>query len=278
MMLSNKDIIDRLGNTVIISPFESANVNTSTVDVRLGEFYYEEQKPKWHDRLLRKNLIYNIWDKDDIDRVWGIDYLTALPLRRQTNKSYRGIDPEDLVIFLPPKTTILAHTVEFIGGRLNITTQMNARSSYGRNFIEVCKCAGRGDNGYFNRWTMEITNNSYWYKIPLVVGRRIAQIAFMETGELIDSRDDYAATGNYQDHNNVADLELTWRPDMMKPRLDRDRDIKRRPSGHPFSPPADWRPWRRKRWLQGGLVPMPPDAANPGPRATPRPPYGRIPQ
>lgn len=32
--------------------------------------------------------------------------------------------------------------------------------------------------GYINRWTMEITNNSQHYSIPLVVGRRIAQIVF----------------------------------------------------------------------------------------------------
>jgi dCTP deaminase-like len=51
----------------------------------------------------------------------------------------------------------------------------------GRNFIEVCKCAGWGDIGYTNRWTMEITNNSRHYSIPLVVGRRVAQIIFFES-------------------------------------------------------------------------------------------------
>ena len=37
---------------------------------------------------------------------------------------------------------------------------MQARSSLGRSYIEVCKCAGMGDVGFCNRWTMEITNNS----------------------------------------------------------------------------------------------------------------------
>jgi deoxycytidine triphosphate deaminase len=77
--------------------------------------------------------------------------------------------------------TILAHTNEFIGGRETVTTMMKARSSMGRNFIEVCKCAGWGDIGYVNRWTMEITNNSRFYSIPLVVGRRIAQIVFFDS-------------------------------------------------------------------------------------------------
>jgi hypothetical protein len=33
-----------------------------------------------------------------------------------------------------------------------VTTMMKARSSLGRNFIEICKCAGWGDVGYINRW------------------------------------------------------------------------------------------------------------------------------
>lgn len=54
---------------------------------------------------------------------------------------------EDLIIWVAPGETILGHTEEFIGGRHNVTTMMKARSSMGRNFIEVCKCAGWGDVG-----------------------------------------------------------------------------------------------------------------------------------
>ena len=96
---------------------------------------------------------------------------------------------------LLPGETILAHTNEFIGGRDCVTTKMKARSSMGRYFIEVCKCAGWGDVGYINRWTMEITNNSKNYIIPLVVGRRIAQMIFFETGPILEK--DYTDTGKY---------------------------------------------------------------------------------
>jgi dCTP deaminase len=148
---------------------------------------------------------------------------------------YPGI-ADERVIFLPPKCTILAHTDEFIGGMAGVTpdmigwpeapstTMMKARSSYGRNFIEVCKCAGYGDVGYTNRWTMEITNNSRFYHIPLVVGRRIAQIVFMETGDLAGTAN-YADGGKYQGTNDIEELRRNWRPDMMLPRLDKDRDI-----------------------------------------------------
>ncbi len=112
-----------------------------------------------------------------------------------------GIDPNDQIILLEPGETILAHTNEFIGGKHHITTMMKARSSLGRNFIEVCKCAGWGDVGYTNRWTMEITNNSSHYSIPLVVGRRIAQIIFFETGPIIN--DNYTKTGKYQSSDDI---------------------------------------------------------------------------
>ena len=129
-----------------------------------------------------------------------------------------------------PGETILAHTQEFIGGKNHITTLMKARSSTGRNFIEVCKCAGWGDVGYVNRWTMEITNNSKNYIIPLVVGRRIAQIVFFETGPIREK--DYAASGKYASSTNLAELKKSWKPEMMLPRLWADRDIKKTQTWH----------------------------------------------
>ncbi|MEK9184854.1 MAG: hypothetical protein AAB866_01665, partial [Patescibacteria group bacterium] len=136
---------------------------------------------------------------------------------------WAGISPEDKIILIEPGETILAHTNEFIGGKNHITTMMKARSSLGRNFIEICKCAGWGDVGYVNRWTMEITNNSRHYAIPLVVGRRVAQIIFFETGEILSG--DYTKTGKYQTHQNMAKMKKEWKPESMLPKLYTDRDI-----------------------------------------------------
>jgi len=100
---------------------------------------------------------------------------------------------------------------------------MKARSSLGRSFIEICKCAGWGDVGYVNRWTMEITNNSGRYHIPLVVGRRIAQIVFFETGAILSS--DYPVSGKYQSSEYIEEIRRSWNPEMMQPRLYKDREI-----------------------------------------------------
>ena len=207
MILSNKQIIQRwAAGDVVIEPFDPRHLGTSSYDVTLGEWYYEE-----HHRV---DYVYNIWDFAEVREVWGEP-------RKATTVTgaggVLGIPPGERIILLEPGHTILAHTREFIGGRRNLTTMMKARSSYGRNFIEVCKCAGLGDVGYVNRWTMEITNNSRFHAIPLVVGRRIAQIVFMETGELLG--DDYTARGKYQTATDTID---SWSPEMMLPRLDKE--------------------------------------------------------
>ena len=96
----------------------------------------------------------------------------------------------------------------------------------GRSFLEVCKCAGWGDIGYVNRWTMEITNNSRIYRIPLVVGRRIAQIVFFATEE-ISEQESYEVTGKYQTSNSISILEREWQPTSMLPRLYLDAECRK---------------------------------------------------
>lgn len=221
MAYSDKRIIEAMkAGDIIIEPYNKENLATSSYDVTLGEYYFREQRPK------HLYNIYNIYDKRHTDHVWGTlahKAKTAKEVFQDVKFDYIGIKPTDRIILLEPGETILAHTNEFIGGKNHITTMMKARSSLGRNFIEVCKCAGWGDVGYTNRWTMEITNNSSHYSIPLVVGRRIAQIIFFETGEILKS--DYTKLGKYQSSNDIKKMKKDWKPESMLPKLYKDRDI-----------------------------------------------------
>lgn len=221
MALSDKKILDAMKEgSIVIEPFDRRNLATSSYDVTLGEFFFAEQHPLHFENL------YNIYDKKHVDRVWGTKphkAKTAKEVLAKYRFDFTGIDQDDKIILLAPGETILGHTQEFIGGRDHITTMMKARSSLGRSFIEVCKCAGWGDVGYTNRWTMEITNNSTHYYIPLVVGRRVAQIVFFETGEILAQ--DYAQGGKYQQTGSLAQLKKSWKPEMLLPRLYVDRDI-----------------------------------------------------
>ncbi len=211
---------------IIIYPFNNDHVNTSSYDVTLGEYIFREQPPQ------PTNGIFNIYSQRSMERVWGASNPEKAISAKEAFKDLKmdwtdGIAEDDKVFLLLPGQTILAHTNEFIGGKDHITTMMKARSSMGRSFIEVCKCAGWGDVGYVNRWTMEITNNSRDYTIPLVVGRRIAQIIFFETGPIISKENNYSVAGKYANSQDVSVLEANWKPEGMLPRLYKDKDIKR---------------------------------------------------
>jgi dCTP deaminase len=229
MALSDRRILEEMKKgDIVISPFEREQLATSSYDVTLGEWFFREQPPQYNHAL------YNIWSKDHMEHVWGAGKVERAVVAKEAFKKYNfewdGIHPTDKVIILRPGETILAHTNEYIGGKDHITTMMKARSSMGRNFIEVCKCAGWGDVGYVNRWTMEITNNSKNYIIPLVVGRRIAQIIFFETGPVLAT--DYTKTGKYASSTNLAELKKKWKPEDMLPKLWIDRDIKKHQPWH----------------------------------------------
>lgn len=224
MALSDKKILEAIEEGfIVIEPYKRENLATSSYDVTLGEYFFVEQRAPHFENL------YNIYDKKHVERVWGTTAKRA-KTAKETLKNYRfdftNIKPEEKIILLAPGETVLAHTQEFIGGRDHITTMMKARSSLGRSFIEVCKCAGWGDVGYINRWTMEVTNNSTHYYIPLVVGRRIAQLIFFETGPILKS--DYGKSGKYQSGGSIAQIKKIWKPTDMLPRLYLDRDIKKK--------------------------------------------------
>jgi dCTP deaminase len=216
-VLSDKTILKyRDRGEIVIEPFNNRNLNPNSYDVTLGSWFFREQvlQDEWIGN------IYNVYSQDHVARVWG-EPQQAKPhsYYMEHGLTLENIRPDEEIIFINPGETILAHTREFIGGRTSVTTMMKSRSSMGRNFIECCKCAGLGDCGYFNRWTVEITNNSTRYKIPLVVGRRVAQIIFFETDGTLDS---YNNKGKYQTTDDLTQLERNWEPRDMLPKMYRD--------------------------------------------------------
>ncbi|KAF2074132.1 hypothetical protein CYY_004574 [Polysphondylium violaceum] len=219
-LLSDKAILRHIEKkTIVISPFFRQNLSTSSYDVTLGPYYYREVEPE------PCHSLYNPYSESMVKKIWG-EYHQAELVKDWSNRTgmkLENIRDDDYIIFIRPGETILGHTNEFIGGQETVTTMMKARSSLGRNFIEVCKCAGWGDVGYVNRWTMEITNNSKHYSIPLVVGRRIAQIIFFDT-EGIEGPS-YESSGKYQSSNDIESLKKEWSPQCMLPKMYKDKEI-----------------------------------------------------
>lgn len=223
-VLSKPEILNhyKTGN-IIIEPFNPKNLGNASYDVRLGKYFYR-QATMDHTQLL------NPFHQMSLEKMYPkVEEAVRVSEIRSKLNPLENLKPADQVILVSPNETILAHTLEFIGGRNGIksdtavTTEMRARSSIGRIGIAVCKCAGWGDIGYVNRWTMEITNFSTSI-IPLPVGLRIAQIIFHEVAR-IDSEDTYNERGKYQTSADLKTLKKNWKPSDMLPKLYLDPDL-----------------------------------------------------
>lgn len=207
----------RAEGLIVIEPFEESHLGTSSYDVRIGRFLWRERHP------LTERPIYNIYDAEDVSRVWIPDQATLysklvkfghLPADLPT------FAPDDLVIMIAPGETILAHTIEAIGGRKfgdhGITTKMYSRSSIGRSLLGICKCAGQGDVGFTGVWTLEVTSFASRHWIPIRVGTRVGQIQFTAVENVEQT---YGDRGAYQTGSDLATIISAWKPDSMLPKL-----------------------------------------------------------
>lgn len=223
-MLLSRDAILRHykeGN-IIIDPFDDRKLKTVSYDVSLGDWFWREGHPDG------RATVHNIYDENSTKRVWQGPFQAEVKgaVSDRLGMPLENVKPTDKIILLRPGETILAHTQEFIGGRDKVVAKMYARSSMGRNFIEVCKDAGWGDVGYFNRWTMEVTNNSQYFTIPLVVGRRVGQMVFYEVEPLKHAPDYVEEGGKYQRSQDIDEVKKSWRPEAMIPRMHLDWEIR----------------------------------------------------
>jgi dCTP deaminase len=223
-LMSRPDILEAVKRgDIYYEDGKESNIKSSSVDLTLGPWYWEETSPTIERRIFNPN------SAEDVNRVWG--RLCFAPRHswwlhnRYIENTLEGFHPEDRIYFIAPQKQLLTSTREFIGGTTrDITTMMKARSGAGRSFLEVCRCAGWGDIGYHNRWTMEFNNSSDTHYIPLKVGQRYAQLVFFRGRELGQNDTDYRQDGKYQ--ANVAQgVRSQWTPEMMRPAMFRDPEI-----------------------------------------------------
>lgn len=222
-MLSKPAILAQLGRGIIIHPFAPEQLKTCSYDVRLGEWYFRRKNAAEMERLF-----FNPYDQEMIKLHYGEPIQAGLAGEEPSiNLTHCcNIDPDQRVIILQPGEMILGHTQEFIGGTKDFqtgrcfTAEMKARSSVGRVGFEVCRCAGWGDVGYVNRWTMEIVCTSPLPTI-LVVGTRLAQMKFYEVDEVTEG-ELYGVDGSRDHYQCEIDLETVvanWQPKMLLPKL-----------------------------------------------------------
>lgn len=204
-VLSDLDILkEREAGHVIIDPFIPSNLGNCSYDVTLGPELWRVNPGFSQD-------YFNPFVSEHIKEHWVPN--SAITASKEDSEVY-AVEPGARVILLRAGETILGHTIEFIGGRGRITTMLKARSTLGRSCVCICKCAGWGDVGYINRWTMEIQNTGT-NTVVLPVGCRVGQIIFYYTGPTSSS---YALKGQYQSMDDLSIIKTSWTPLMMIPK------------------------------------------------------------
>ena len=214
MLLSHDQILEYLDKGfIIIDPFNVNHLGTTSYDVGLSEHFYRRNHQFKEDQATK---ILNTFDPEEIKDFWEYHRAdNAKEWMKNTGVDLKNIRDEDQIFLIHPLETILASTIEFIGGREKVVAEMRGLSTLGRLEITICKCAGWGDIGYFNRWTMEITNHDQKISTILLVGMRIAQFNFREVKPIKGSY--FELDGRYQFSEELEELKKNWKPEMMLP-------------------------------------------------------------
>ncbi|MGA7838511.1 MAG: dCTP deaminase [Ignavibacteriaceae bacterium] len=144
MILSDKKILEEMeSGNIVIEPFNREQLGTNSYDVHLG---------KWLGLYVDKILDAKNHNKIELLEI-----------------------PDDGFI-LKPSTLYLGVTEEYTETR-NYVPFLEGKSSIGRLGIDIHATAGKGDAGFCNNWTLEIS-----VKMPVRVykGMPIGQLIYFE--------------------------------------------------------------------------------------------------
>jgi len=149
MILSDKRILEEIAKgTIVIEPYDQKCLGTNSYDVHLGKYL----------------AVYN-------DRV--------LDAKKHNTIEHFEIPPEGFVI--QPNTLYLGVTLEYTETHAHVPF-LEGKSSTGRLGIDIHATAGKGDVGFCNTWTLEI---SCTQPVRIYHGMPIGQlIYFVVEGEV----------------------------------------------------------------------------------------------
>lgn len=168
MILSDAKILDEIekGN-IVIEPFRRENLGSNSYDVRLGKYL-----------AVYKARVLDAKAHNQIEEVI--------------------IPPEGLV--LVPNTLYLGVTEEYTETHSHVPF-LEGKSSIGRLGIHIHATAGKGDVGFCNTWTLEIT-----------VAQPVRVYAGMPIGQLIYFALDGDVINPYRDKGSAKYTDRTDRP------------------------------------------------------------------
>ena len=168
MILSDTRILEAIDKgDIIIEPFDRADLGSNSYDVHLGKYL----------------ALYQ-------DRV--------LDARRHNRIQEIEIPPEGYV--LQPNTLYLGVTEEYTETHQHVPF-LEGKSSIGRLGIHIHATAGKGDVGFCNTWTLEIT---VVQPVRIYHGMPIGQLIYFEVDGEVENP--------YRDKANAKYTQRTQKP------------------------------------------------------------------
>lgn len=151
MILSDKRILEEIENgTIIIEPFERKCLGTNSYDVHLGKYL-----------ATYKNRVLDARVHNEIEHF--------------------EIPKDGFVI--QPNTLYLGVTMEYTETHLHVPF-LEGKSSTGRLGIDIHATAGKGDVGFCNTWTLEISATQ---PVRIYAGMPIGQLIYFEVAGEIET-------------------------------------------------------------------------------------------
>ena len=175
MILSDKKILEAIEQgTIVISPYRRACLGTNSYDVHLSRHF-----ATYSSRVLDARQHNTIHHFDIPDEGFVL----------QPNTLYLGVTEE---------YTETHTTVPFLEGK----------SSVGRLGIDIHATAGKGDVGYCNTWTLEI---SCTQPVRIYAGMPIGQLIYFAVSGDIENLYHAKTNAKYNERNDRPTESMMWK-------------------------------------------------------------------
>lgn len=175
MILSDREILAAIdGGEIVIEPFDRAKLGTNSYDVHLGHAL-----AVYDDHVL---------DARKHNRVTHFD-IPGEGIVLQPGRLYLGVTRE---------YTETHGTVPFLEGK----------SSVGRLGIDIHATAGKGDVGFCNHWTLEI---SVSMPVRVYAGMPVGQLIYFKVSGDIENYYNKKASAKYNERCDKPVESMMWR-------------------------------------------------------------------
>jgi len=175
MILTDKQIIAEIeSGSILIEPYDRENLGTNSYDVHLGEHL-----ATYKDRIL------------DAKKHNEIEHFTI---------------PEEGYV-LQPQTLYLGVTKEYTETHKHVPF-LEGKSSIGRLGIDIHATAGKGDVGYCNTWTLEISVSQ---PVRVYAGMPIGQLIYFSTEGEVERMYNKKKNAKYNSRTQKPIESMMWR-------------------------------------------------------------------